>query len=81
MRIGTCKASDTRKSLLIKDAMGNVLHRVTIAKGKESYKCKFDLREWATALTTGVHQEVWEIHAASWTRSGSFTNLIGLKSG
>ena len=29
----------------------------------------------------GVHQKVWEIHAASWTISGSFTNVIGLKSG
>ena len=30
---------------------------------------------------SGVHQKVWEIHAASWTLGGSFTNLIGLKSG
>jgi peroxiredoxin len=44
-------------------------------------KYKFPYLTDETQDVAGEHQKVWDTHAASWMISGSFNDLIGLKSG
>ncbi|KAA6439870.1 hypothetical protein FEM33_09860 [Dyadobacter flavalbus] len=64
------------------------VHKPKMPDLNAAYNFDADWRSYANTpghgmqLTEGgEHQKVWEIHAASRMTSGSFTALIGLKSG